>query len=138
MIGQQEKDKKRFAQEMMRVFPNNDEKRWIEDWKRYSYNGVLQVVMNVEEGVVVAIMKAIENDTTWELSSRFIGSMQEIAKFDPSEMVSGGGNNGFTSNGFVGNKPQFVLDDILNEVIEKGHDSLSQAKKDFLAKMKAN
>ena len=138
-IGSTLKDKETFLTDFLKVFPSNP-REVIEDiWNRQVSVGVAQIIMEVQpdgRGVITHVMKIGDGGLTyWQLSSNFLNKVPHIKDFKLEELQNQAYDNGLSqSNNSTLKKKEFVLDDILDFISEKGYDKLSQDEKDFLTK----
>jgi len=138
-LGSTLKDKEKFVTEFIRVFPANTKEKVEEIWNRQIIQGVLQIMLDVDTGIVTHVMRVGDNGTSfWELSSRFINKIPLIYDFNPEENPLPPQNleeGGIQLSKFVVNtKTVYNIDELLDIITEKGYDKLSVEQKDFLAK----
>lgn len=134
-VGNTLNDKIKFVNEFLRVFPANTKEKIEEIWLRQVNAGVLQLIMDVETGMITQVMRVSENGSTyWDLSSRFLNTIPIIYEFKPEDMPPPL-ENGNTTSTFSGNiKMEYNIDELLDIISEKGYEELSDEQKSFLAK----
>ncbi len=133
-IGSTLNDKNRFVSEFIRVFPDNAKERVEEIWNRQVSAGVLQILMEVDTGIVSHVMRVNETGATfWELSSRFLNKIPLIYDFKQEENQQP--ENAIPQSTFTANtKSDYNIDTLLDIISEKGYETLSTEQKTFLAK----
>jgi hypothetical protein len=133
-IGSTLDDKTKFINEFLRVFPSNSKEEVENIWKRQVAAGVLQMMVDIETGIVSHVMRVSENGTTyWELSSRFLSKIPIIYDYKPEENQLP--ENTLQASTFaVNTKVDYDIDDLLDIISEKGYETLSVEQKSFLAK----
>ncbi len=133
-IGSTLDDKTKFISEFLRVFPSNSKEDVENIWKRQVAAGVLQMMVDIETGIVSHVMRVSENGATyWELSSRFLAKIPIIYDYKPEEHQLP--EHGIQASTFAGNtKVDYDIDDLLDIISEKGYETLSVEQKTFLAK----
>jgi hypothetical protein len=130
-IGSTLNDKIKFIEEFLRVFPQNEQNKVEDIWNRQVQGGVLQMMIDVDTGVVTHVMRVGDNGLTfWELSSRFLNKIPLISDFRPEENPPMDVQQSFNVN----NKTEYIIDDLLDIISEKGYDNLSDDQKSFLVK----
>lgn len=140
-LGTTLNDKHNFISEFIRVFPNNTSNSAESIWVRQTSVGVLQIILDVDTGTVIQVMRVNETGNTyWELSSRYLKSIPIIYDFNPNDNDPHNkiplDNESTQSNHTISNdtKPQYNIDDILEIITEKGYKKLTDDQKTFLAK----
>ncbi len=133
-IGSTLNDKNRFVSEFIRIFPDNAKERVEEIWNRQVSAGVLQILMEVDTGIVSHVMRVNETGATfWELSSRFLNKIPLIYDFKHEENPQP--ENAIPQSTFTANtKSEYNIDTLLDIISEKGYETLSTEQKSFLAK----
>ena len=133
-IGNTLNDRIKFVTEFLRVFPQNEQSKAEDIWNRQVQSGVLQMMIDVDTGIVTHVMRVGDNGSTfWELSSRFLSKIPLIYDFKNEENPPM--DNGMIQSNFaVNNKTAYVIDDLLDIISEKGYDNLSDDQKTFLVK----
>lgn len=135
-VGNTLNDKNKFVTEFLRVFPANPKEKIEEIWSRQVNAGVLQLIMDIDTGMITQVMRVAENGSTyWDLSSRFLNTIPIIYEFKPEDMPPPPLENGAIPSSFSGNtKVEYNIDELLDIISEKGYEELSDEQKTFLAK----
>jgi hypothetical protein len=130
-VGSTDKDRDKFIEEFLRVFPNNTYEKVLETWEKQSSMGVLQMIIDTQTGVITHIMRINNHgETFWELSSRFINKIPTIVNYDPNDYKIENLTTSTNSNNTI----DYNIDDILDFITENGYEKLTKDKKEFLAK----
>ncbi len=135
-VGNTINDKNKFVSEFLRVFPANTKEKIEDIWNRQVSAGVLQMIMDIDTGVITQVMRVAENGTTyWDLSSRFLNTIPIIYEFKPEDVQQQSLENNQIQSNFVGNtRVDYNIDELLDIISEKGYDELSDDQKTFLAR----
>lgn len=133
-LGSTLNDKTKFVSEFLRLFPANPKEKIEEIWVRQVSAGVLQIIIDVETGMITQVMRISENGGTyWDLSSRFLNQIPIIYEYVREENPPM--ENGLLPSTFAANtKVEYNIDELLDIISEKGYNELSDEQKSFLAK----
>lgn len=145
-IGNTDEDKDTFVDRLIEIYPGTSVENFENLWSRWSKEGVLQILLDVEKRAIMGTMSSSHLvGTFWQLSSDFLNTVPHVDKFleDPSMIYENESNsdsnsksnpNSNSNSNSKNKKMTFELNAILDEIAEIGFDNLSKHKQDFLKK----
>jgi hypothetical protein len=123
---------------MMEIYPEASPDKIGIMWDTYCSKGIIQLLLDLDENQVVATSISINYQTYWQLNSEFHKKIPSISKY------IAGDSETLSIKEYTGNQVQKEdvelspseiqerLDQILDEITEKGFDGLSKDKQKFL------
>jgi len=145
-VGNTKENREEYIENVSRIFPNNEMKKFEDQCDLYSMKGILQIMIDVRYGVVLFTMRCHPHTglSEWQIASDFLKSINHAKDYeiptqednydypDPDGESSGIIDNGEGGFAHMDTTPMFDVDVLLSMIAQTGYESLNDDEKEFL------